>query len=288
MNASFMRKKISKNNSHFFLHQFIKSLANCFWNNRNLIFQMTKREVIARYKGSSIGLAWAFLNPVLMLTVYTVVFSVIFNARWGMGDESSKVHFAVVLFTGLICLNFFNEILNKSSTLIVSNVNYVKKVIFPLEVLPIIVMLVSLFHTFISLIILFCFLFIFDIHFYLTLIFIPIIFFPLIMMAVGTSYFIASMGVYIRDISQIIGIVTLLLMFLSPIFYPISAVPDAIQKFIMINPLTFIIEELRKVIFLGITPDVLGFFIYFFISLVILFFGYIFFQKTKKGFADVL
>lgn len=122
------------------------ALSKSLWRNRQLIVQMTKREVVSRYKGSALGLAWSFFNPVFMLIVYTFVFSVIFKMRWGVGGEESKAQFAVVLFVGMIVHGLFAEVLNRAPGLILSNVNYVKKVVFPLEILPVISMGAALFH----------------------------------------------------------------------------------------------------------------------------------------------
>src|SRR6476469_2468036 len=128
------------------------SLVKSLWRNKYLIAQMTKREVVGRYKGSAIGLAWSFFNPVFMLIVYTFVFSEIFKSRWGGVDgDDSKTQFAVVLFAGMIVLNLFSEVINRAPGLILSNVNYVKKVVFPIEIFPVISICAALFHTFISL-----------------------------------------------------------------------------------------------------------------------------------------
>src|SRR2546422_551628 len=112
-----------------------RELVASFWRNRQLIVQMTRREVLGRYKGSLMGLAWSFFNPVLMLSVYTFFFSVVFKSRWGGGGEESKASFAVILFVGMIVHGLFTEVINRAPSIILSNVNYVKKVVFPLETL---------------------------------------------------------------------------------------------------------------------------------------------------------
>lgn len=138
-------------NPHAPHHTSLVALAKSLWRNRQLIMQMSRREVIGRYKGSTMGLAWSFFNPVFMLTVYTFVFSVVFKARWGVGGEDSKTLFAVVLFVGMIVHGLFAEVLNRAPSLILSNVNYVKKVVFPIEIMPVISMVAALFHSMISL-----------------------------------------------------------------------------------------------------------------------------------------
>lgn len=257
--------------------------------NRQLILQMTKREVVGRYKGSAMGLAWSFFNPVFMLTVYTFVFSEIFKARWsGVGGDESKTQFAMVLFVGMIVLSLFSEVLNRAPGLILSNVNYVKKVIFPIEILPVVAMGAALFHGFISLSVLLVAFVIFNGFLHWTVVFIPIVLLPLIILSLGLAWILASLGVFLRDVGQTIGIVTTVLMFLSPVFYPITAVPEDFRPYIMANPLTFIIEQAREVLIWGHMPDWQGLGIYIVAAILFAWMGFAWFQKTRKGFADVL
>jgi len=254
--------------------------------NRKLILQMVYREIIGRYKGSLLGLAWSFLNPIFMLVVYSFVFSVVFKSRWGGSDD--KLLFALVLFVGLIVLNLFSEVLNRAPGLILTNVNYVKKVVFPLEILPVVSILSACFHSLVSFIVLLVAILVFKGFLHWTLIFTPIIFLPLILITLGFTWFLAATGVYLRDVSQTISIVTTILMFLSPVFYPISAVPEQFRAVILANPLTFIIEQAREVIIWGNLPSFIGLSIYMFISIFVFWVGFAIFQKTRKGFADVL
>ena len=265
------------------------ALVNSVWRNRQLILQMTQREVVGRYKGSAIGLAWSFFNPVFMLIVYTFVFSEIFKARWGgIGGDESKTQFSTILFVGMIILTLVSDVLNRAPNLIVSNVNYVKKVVFPIEILPIVTMGVALFHSLISFAILLIAFTIFNGYLHWTAVFLPIILLPLIILTLGFSWMLASLGVFLRDVGQTIGIVTTLLTFLSPVFYPVTAVPERFLPIIMANPLTFIIEQARDVVIWGNSPHWQGLAVYFIISLGLAWLGYAWFQKTRKGFADVL
>ncbi|ATA18600.1 lipopolysaccharide transport system permease protein [Gibbsiella quercinecans] len=265
------------------------SLFGSSWSNRHLIYQMIKREVVGRYRGSFMGILWSFINPVFMLAVYTLVFSVVFKARWaGAAVNESKTQFAVILFVGLIVHSLFAEVLNRSPSLIISNVNYVKKVIFPLETLPLVAMGGVLFHSFISLVVLISAFFIFNGYVHWTLLFLPLVIIPLIFLTLGLSWFLASLGVYVRDVGQTITILMTVMMFLSPVFYPISSLPEALRPVIMMNPLTFIIEQARAVLIWGKLPDFVGLGIYSIISLLVMWLGYVWFQKTRKGFADVL
>lgn len=262
------------------------ALVKSLWHNRQLIMQMTKREVIGRYKGSVMGLAWSFFNPVFMLVVYTFVFSVIFKSRWG-GDESRTL-FAVVLFVGMIVLGLFSEVVNRAPSLILSNVNYVKKVVFPIEILPVIAMGAALFHSLVSLSVLLAAFVLFNGYLHWTVIFAPLIFLPLVIVTLGLAWMLAALGVFLRDVGQTIGIFTTVLMFLSPVFYPLTAVPEKFRPFIIANPLTFIIEQAREVLIWGNIPDWIGLGIYTAAAIVVAWAGYALFQKTRKGFADVL
>ena len=264
------------------------ALAKSLWRNRQLILQMTQREVVGRYKGSVMGLAWSFFNPVFMLAVYTFVFSVIFKSRWGVGGEESKTQFAVVLFVGMIVHGLFAEVLNRAPSLILSNVNYVKKVVFPLEILPVIAMGAALFHGLISLGVLLAAFALFNGYLHWTVVFTPLVVLPLVILTVGIAWMLASLGTFLRDVGQTIGIITMVLMFLAPVFYPVTAVPEEFRPWLMANPLTFIIEQAREVLIWGHVPDWTGLGTYTVVAMAITWAGYAWFQKTRKGFADVL
>jgi lipopolysaccharide transport system permease protein len=257
------------------------------WRNRQLIIQLTKRDVLGRYRGSVMGLAWSFFNPLLMLAVYTFVFSVVFKARWGVGGED-KVNFAIILFVGLIVYGFFAECINRAPNVIVSNVNYVKKVVFPLEILPSVAIGSALFHAGISLAVLLTAQLLINQRLPWTVIVFPIILLPLLFATSGLAWLLSALGVYVRDIAQTTSILTMVLMFLSPLFYPVSALPPRFQIWLHLNPLTFIIEEGRNVLIFGNTPNWLGWGLALAASFLISAGGFWWFQKTRKGFADVL
>jgi lipopolysaccharide transport system permease protein len=266
----------------------LASLGKSLLFHHELVLQMVKREVVGRYKGSVVGLGWSFFNPLFMLAVYTFAFSVVFNARWGMGGEESKTQFALVLFVGMIVHGLFAEALNRAPGLIVGNVNYVKKVVFPLEILPVVSMGAALFHSLISLSVLLVVFAIINGYLNWTAVFIPIVMLPLIILALGLAWMLASLGVFLRDIGHTISIITTVLMFLSPVFYPLTAVPEQFRTFIIANPLTFIIEQARDVLIWGNLPNWSGLGVYTLIAAAIAWAGYAWFQKTRKGFADVL
>jgi lipopolysaccharide transport system permease protein len=258
------------------------------WHHRSLIKQMAWREVVGRYKGSMFGLVWSFFNPLMMLAVYTFVFSVVFKARWGIEVSEGKTDFALVLFVGLIIHSLFAEVLNRAPTLILSNANYVKKVVFPLEVLTFVSLSVALFHAAISFIVLLVALVVLNGLPSWTVIYTPATLLPLLPLTLGFGWLLASLGVYLRDIGQLIGITTMALLFLAPVFYPLKALPEAYQSVLYINPLTYPIEQTRAVIIFGDMPNWVGLGVYTIISVLICWIGFWWFQKTRKGFADVL
>ncbi|MCU1736107.1 MULTISPECIES: ABC transporter permease [unclassified Pseudomonas] len=264
------------------------ALIKNLWLQRSLVLQMTRREVTGRYKGSVMGLLWSFLNPLFMLAVYTFVFSVIFKARWTNSPQESKGDFAILLFAGMIVHGLFAEVLNKAPGLILGNVNYVKKVVFPLEILPVISMCAALFHSGVSLLVLICVIVLMDGTLHPTLLFLPLIVLPFIIFTQGLAWILASLGVYLRDVGQTIGIITTIMLFLSPVFFPVSSLPENMRPLMMANPLTFIIEQVRAVLIWGNTPDWSGLVLYSIMALLTAWAGYAWFQGTRKGFADVL
>jgi len=265
----------------------IANSMRTFVRHRHLIWQMTKREVVGRYRGSIMGMLWSFLNPVFMLTIYTFVFSVVFKAKWGSGSDS-KTEFAIILFAGLIVFNLFSETVTRAPSLILSNVNYVKKVVFPLEILPVVSILSSCFHTLVSIGVLILFRLIVGSGFSVTTLLFPVVIAPLLLFSLGVAWFLAALGVYLRDVSQTIGLAMTALMFVSPIFFPISALPEKYRIIVYLNPLSFIIEQGREVLIFSHSPDWGGLSIYYVFGSVSALLGFAWFQKVRTGFADVL
>ena len=264
-----------------------RELLASLWRNRELIQASAKRDVLGRYRGSAMGLLWSFFNPLFMLAVYTFVFSEVFKARWNAGSDS-KTEFALVLFAGLMVFNLFAECINRAPGVILSNANYVKKVVFPLEILPFVTLLSALFHGAVSLgVWLLAYLVLFGVP-HLTVFFLPLILLPFVFFIMGLSWALASLGVYLRDVSQFIGIVTTVLMFLSPIFYPATAMPESYRILLYMNPLTSVIEQMRDILYWGRLPDFAMLVIYWGATALIAGLGFAWFQKTRKGFADVL
>lgn len=263
-------------------------MVRALWSNRALLAQVSKRDVIGRYKGAAMGVAWSFLTPMLMLCVYTFVFSVVFQARWGGDLPDGKVHFALIMFVGMLVHALFSEVVNRAPGLILSNPNYVKKVVFPLEILPAMAMASAIFHACVSVCILVVALLVLEGRIEWTSVFLPVVLVPLVVLTVGVAWFLASLGVYVRDVSQVTTIITMVMLFLAPVFYPISALPEKYRWMVMLNPLTFIIEQARDVLIWGRVPDFAGLGLYLVVATVVAWGGFLWFQKTRKGFADVL
>lgn len=263
------------------------AMAGSLWHNRVLIRVLVIREVAGRYRGSVLGILWSFFNPVFMLAVYTFVFSVVFKARWGTGGES-RAEFALILFAGLLIFNLFAECVNRAPSLILGNANYVKKVVFPLEILPWVTFGAALFHALVSFGVWLLFSWVVLGVPPATLLLFPLIFLPLTLLVMGLSWFLAALGVFLRDVVQIVGVMTTVLMFLTPIFYPVAAIPEPYRSFLYFNPLTFIVEQARNVLIFNTglawgRMALLTFFTFF-----VAWLGFAWFQKTRKGFADVL
>ena len=264
------------------------AMFKSLWRNRHLIWQMIRRDIAARYRGSIIGLAWSFITPLLMLAVYTFVFSVIFKARLGTSPNESRADFALNLFAGLTVFGFFSEVVNHAPRQIISNRNYVKRVVFPLEILSWVSLGSVLVRSLISLAVLLLAQLIINQSLPWTVLFFPLVLLPLIFASLGIAWFLSALGVYIRDIGQITTVFTTMLMFLSAIFYPVSALPERLQPWLQLNPLLVTIAESRNVLIFGNLPDWRWLSFALLIGAMIAFAGFWWFQKTRTGFADVL
>ena len=266
------------------LHALLVSL----WQHRSLIVQLTRRDVSGRYRGSLLGLAWSLLHPLLLLLVYSFVFSVVFKARWDGPAADSHAAFSLVLFAGLIVHGLFADVVNRAPRLILENVSYVKRVVFPLEILPWVALGSALFHFCISLAVLLAGQLLLTHSLSLTALALPLVVAPLVFVIIGCAWFLAAVGVYLRDIGQAIGLLTTVMLFLSPTFYPLSALPESARTLLYLNPLTFVIEQGRQVLLFGHWPHWGGLALYLVIGLLIAWGGFWWFQRTRRGFADVV
>lgn len=257
------------------------------WRNRVLVTELATREFQALYRTSLLGVVWALLNPLLSLMVYTFVFGLVLKIKWQ--QEVPRVdEFALILFTGMIVFYFFADCLIRSPGLMLENVNYIKKVIFPLEIMPWIVVVGALVKASVSLAILLIFIIFLHGLPPWTAIFLPLVFAPIALLTLAISWFLASTGVFIRDLSQIVSPLVTLLFFISPVFYPIAALPEGLQPFLYLNPVTFIIQQARDILLIGEMPNFLGLLTYFMVAWIAAWAGLLWFSRTKRGFADVI
>ncbi len=257
-----------------------------FWSNRRLIRDLVRRDVVARYKGTLLGMAWALLNPLLLLALYTFFFTAILKAKWGTGDVSAN--YGLMLFCGLVVHGWMADVLSRAPDLLSSNSNYVKKVVFPLDALCWISVISALVQVSLSLLILATMCLFMGIGLSFTALLAPVILAPLFIMLIGLGWFISSLSVYFRDIGQFMGSFLTLMLFSSTAFFSLDTAPDIIQNVLLFNPLTIIMDSLRQVVVLHTYPDwaLLG--THTLVSLVVFFSGYYWFEYTKAGFADVL
>jgi len=257
------------------------------WRNRALVTRLARREIESRYRGSLLGLTWSVATPLLMLAVYTFVFSVVFKARWGTGSER-KGEFALILFSGLITFGLFSECTNRAPGMILESISYVKKVVFPLETLAWVGLLGALFNTVIGVLILLVGHLALGVPPPLTSFLLPVLLVPLCLLVLGTTWFLSSVGVFLRDIRQIVPVLTTVLLFMSPIFFPASAVPERFRSILSLNPLAPTVENVRAVLFFGRAPDWGSWAVSLGISAAVCWLGYTWFANTRKGFADVV
>ena len=262
--------------------------AQSIWTHRGLILEMTKRDVIGRYRGSMMGLAWSFFNPLLMLLAYTFVFGIIFKTRWPVVQHGSQSEFAVILFAGIIIHAFMADTFQRAPAVIINHANYVKKVVFPLEILPLVTVCSAFFHALVSIAVLLIGALAVRGFVPITAIAFPLIVLPMVFGILGCAWLLSSLGVYLRDVGQSVGIFTTMLMFLSPVFYPTTAVPEQFRYALEFSPLTYFIEAGRATLIFGLWPDWSQLLLIYIGSLLILSAGFWWFQRTRKGFADVL
>lgn len=255
----------------------------------DLLRQMLRRNIAMRYRGSVLGLVWSFILPLVMLAVYTFVFGVVFKARWGIESlEGNRAAFPLIMFCGMAVFNIFSESVNAGTSAVLGNPNYVKKVIFPLELLPLCSVLTAFAFglAWFLLLLLGAALFLGQLSW--TILLLPLTMIPLLLFSSGMAFLVSSLGVYLRDMQQLVGIATQVLFFMTPIFYPITLVPEKVRWVLYLNPMTTLVEQTRQILLYGQTPDPWACIAVFVFSACVFQLGLIWFTKTKKGFADVL
>jgi lipopolysaccharide transport system permease protein len=263
-------------------------LALSLARNQQLLLRLAGRELSARFRGSVLGLAWTVLTPLLLAAVYTFVFTSVFKMRWAGADESSVANFATYLMVGLALQGILVECLARAPGLMRANPSYVTKVVFPLEILPFVPLLPAIVTACVSLLAAIVINLYLTGHLYGTILFIPLFLAPFVLYVAALTMIISAFGVYLRDLAQIVNIIIPLTLFLSPVFYPLEAVPARIQPLLVINPLTFAIEQLRLVIIKGGFPDWAGLALYTVIAIICVSLAHRIFASMRKGFSDVV
>lgn len=262
------------------------TLLGSLFRHRSLMHVLVKREFAGRYRGSFGGLLWSFVQPLFLLGVYTLAFGVILKTRWGF--SGSTIDFAFLLFAGLIIFNLFSECLIKSVHLVSGNPNFVKKVVFPLELLPVICVSSALLHAMIAALIwVLGYALIYGTP-HLTIFLAPLVIACLLPFLLGVGWILSSVGVIIRDIAQLTGMLSHTLLFLTPIFYSVEMAPPIMRNLLILNPLTFIVDQFRLVMFFGQSPNFIGLGLYLITMSLFAFAAFVLFQKLRPNFADLV
>ncbi|MFZ1814297.1 MAG: ABC transporter permease [Rhizobiaceae bacterium] len=254
-----------------------------------LFSQLARREIVGRYRGTILGLFWSLVTPMFMLAIYTFVFAGVLKARWILpSGEESAIGYSLVIFSGLIVFQLFAEVVLRAPGLMVANQNFVKRIVFPLDVLVPVSIGVAAFQALISFAVLAVFLLAYTGKVPMTFLLVPLICVPLLMILAGIGWFLASLGTYVRDISHVLGPLVTACQFMSPIFYPSSVLPPWVSKLIFLNPITVPVEQVRKVAVYGDLPDMAQLGVYTIVAVLVMVCGLYWFERTRKGFADVL
>lgn len=264
----------------------VSSGMACLHRNAALLRSLVSRDIHLRYRGTVLGLLWAVVYPLMMLIVYAFVFGAVFKARWGGGGEMGD--YILMLYAGLIVHGLFADTLTRSPSAVLANPSYVKKVVFPLELLPVVHLASAGFTALIGLALLLVFT-VFKQHGIApTVLAVPLVLAPLLAMTAGLAWFLAAIGIFFRDVGQMINVIVSLMMFLSPVFYPIASVPALARGLMYLNPLTYPMESLRQVAILGTLPDALPWLAYTLVSVLVAVGGLWVFQRSRPAFGDVV
>ena len=258
-----------------------------FIKNKDLISILLIREIAYKFKGSFLGILWMILTPIILIVIFTFIFGEVFDIKW-MDIPESKEYFALILFSGLMVFNFFAESISKAPLLFVTNSSYIKKIIFPLEILPIVSVLSSSVQLIVSFVVWVAFYLIIVGTPNLNILLLPIIMLPFVFILFGLTFLFSTLGVFVRDTNNIINLITTLLLFLSPIFYPISVIPEQYQLYIYLNPVAYQIELTRDLMMWGNTPNLISFLIYFILAFMFYLLTLKFFSNNKDRFIDVM
>jgi len=255
---------------------------------RELVVLFVWREFEGRYKGTYLGPAWALLSPLLTLAVYFFVFNIVLGAKFESIEGAGRADFALIMFSGIIVYNIFAVSASKAPLSIAERASFVKKVVFPLEILPVAALGASLLNAVLGLLMLIPALLIFSPKVSSTMYLFPLVLLPVCAFSLGVSWFLGALGVFVRDIGQAVSILLQLLFFASPVIYPLSAVPEFLQLPMRLNPLTTILEDTRRTLVLGLDIEWGWWALVSLASLLVMQFGYVWFMRTKRIFADAI
>lgn len=291
-----MRNPTSEPIIHSGAGQSLRALLNpaaavaALWRHRELTVQMARRDIAGRYRASVLGLLWSIIHPLSLLAIYTFVFAVVFKARWNVEGDESPWEFALYMFSGMLVFNLFAELVNRAPTLIADNANYVKKVVFPLEVFVVAALLASLFNLCIGLgVWVVGWIFVMQSLPPWTIVWFPVVLMPVALISLGVSWVLAALGVFVRDVGHAVLLLTQILFFATPIFYPIERVPEKFRVVMHLNPLSHAVDGARQLLTgQRAAPDLTILLISTALAAVIALLGYAFFMKAKRAFSDVL
>lgn len=265
------------------------SSLNYFWQHRQLILALSRREILGRFQGSFLGRLWLVLAPLFMLCLYAFFFGEILQARWSIGvADATFGNFTLILFSGLMLHQFLSESLGRAPELILSNANYVKKIIFPLEILALVVVKVNAVQLLVSVAILMIAVVVMTGQYFWQWIYLPLVLIPFMVLTTGLVWLFAALGVFLRDLKQVVMYLSTILLFMSPVFYSMDRLPDSLQFIYFVNPLIVAIDQIRQVLFLGASPDWMILLSYSAVAVVVAVVGYKFFLRSKPAFADVM
>jgi lipopolysaccharide transport system permease protein len=252
----------------------------------DLIFSFARRDLLGRYKGSALGIAWAVLTPVVMIAIFTFIFAGIFGARFGASH--SHWDYALYLFCGLLPWTMFQDTIQRAATTIVEHANLVKRVVFPLETLPVAQALSALGNQLFGTVALLLATALIHRELHLTILWLPVLLVPQLVATLGAAWLVASLGVFLRDMAQGITLILMAWLYLTPIIYPESIVPARYRPFIDANPFTALVRSYRRIFLEGAAPDWTSLAYFSAFALVLFVFGYWWFAKTRRNFADVI
>lgn len=258
------------------------------WAERSLAWVLIRQELRSRYLGSSLGGAWNWIMPLLMLGVYALVFGGVLKARWPMARSESAVEFVATLFAGLLVVNVFAEMVGRAPGVLAANANLIKKMVFPVELLPVSLAGVALFNGLLSLLLLMLLLGLVDGQVWAAWWVLPVVLVPVVIQGLGVAWAVSACAVFVRDTGPLVQAALAALVFLTPVFYPLTAVPESWRDWVLLNPLTSTVEQLRAAAIYGVWPDPVVLVRDWLLSLVMALSGLWLFRRLRDGFADVL